>query len=160
MLPINEPQNWANITIQQCCTGTVKKVKGCKAYVSAVWRRSSICIQEEWLPCKAISIAGKSISGQFLWENSLKWLNSPCSNYVLTKSPSEVGFSMCLREQLEALPYHFLDKHDCRGVCSCRRGLEWILNSKNRMKIIYHENFCWKSFQEGIEEMFKIYTHT
>ena len=27
------------------------------------------------------------------------------------------------------------------------------------MKIIHHENFCWKSLQEAIEEMFKLYSH-
>lgn len=88
-LPINEPQNWANITIQQCCMGTFRKVKDCNASISAIRWRSSACIQEECVPCKVVPVAGKSISGQFLWENFLRWLNSPCSNYVLTKPPSE-----------------------------------------------------------------------
>lgn len=75
-LPTNEPQNWAKLSNEQCCIGTVRNIKDCSAYVFSVWRRRFVYVYSR----KVAALRGypcinqrKNLQDTF-WEHFSKWI--------------------------------------------------------------------------------------
>lgn len=105
---------------------------------------------------------GRRVYQETILENRIsKWINSPCSDCVLTKQCSE------------EMAFPVVHGANCSNSLSVpqHRRLQWKLILRRGIgirfkiprvgwKFIYHENLLWESPQEGIEEMFrKRYPH-
>ena len=88
-----------------------------------------------------------------------KWVNTPRSDNVLTKPPSEDTAFHGPQGAVCSNTSPSLHKHDCSGASSVEGNLGinfW--NSKSMMKIIHRENLSWES-QKELRKFQKLYPH-
>lgn len=106
------------------------------------------CIQEKWLPCKAIPIAEESTSGHLFWENVLKWI---IFLVPVAQSPRHflwIWVSMVSGSNFNEYPLVAVKSMSTVETHILEGDWNKFLNCRSSMKIIHCEYISWNTFKQ------------